>query len=165
MEGSVRKGFVSACIFLLVAAGAVVHVINSTNSSQPGRAVVMSEIMAYCHSEANASPDRREQMTFLLSHPLSVAPDNKWVQTYFGEWGTAIFVRYLVDGSNPQTRCQFALVRTANHPEYDAERLRWTRDGQPFTPGDNELCASSQPPIYDAQQHRATLRCDTLVQD
>ena len=152
-------------VSLALIAAVIVHFINQVNGDQPGRAIVASEMMDYCRSDMNTSPDKQAQLWFLRTNKLLIWDSKTHISMTFGSGDNQIIVRYFAsDKETPAAwRCHFILVQWANRPERNAATLHYERDGQTFVPQDRQICLSTLPPRLG--EGTATLRCDLLWQE
>lgn len=128
-----------------------------------------SPSLEFCASPQNRPVTWYAQMDYLTSNPVVVIDGEpgytKIDRTVEGTGGYPIVVRYFA-GPQGDDACMFGLVRTINHPEWDAESLRYLKEGVAFAPRDDERCYSYMPPTLEVddktQKVHATLRCDVL---
>lgn len=165
MDGSGRSGCFGAIGLAILLLVVTIGLGWNISHEQPGRQIVASELMGYCRSEANTSPDKTAQLWFLRSNKLLVVGDWVNVTVKDGNQNT-IYVRYFAGDdtayNNPSWRCQFGLVTPGNHPEVGLAMARYMRDGKPFDPADC-FCLSTAPPEINHNTAVATLRCDEVV--
>lgn len=161
MDGNRGSGCLGAALMAVLLVVVAVYLAVDTSQSQPGRAIVASDHMAYCRSEANTSPDKRAQLWFLRTHELAVGAG--WIDVVVGKRGEAgILVRYHTaekTSGGVSWRCKFGLAGAPT----DKATGYFVRNGQPFEPSASESCLSTLPPIVNQGKTATTLQCDWVV--